>query len=355
MVPVSASYKKYTLRFRKPAGTSRGPLRTKTVFFIRLTDRRRPDRVGLGECAPWPGLSLDDRPDFEEQLADVCVRLNRGSSPAERELADFPALTFGLEMAWRDWEQGGARQLFDNDFSLRRKPIPIHGLIWMGAPADMLQQVHLKVSQGHTCIKLKIGALDFAEECALLAEIRRHYPPERIELRLDANGAFPPEVALDRLEELAQFQIHSIEQPLKPGQWPALAALCARSPVRVALDEELIGIASTARRKELLEAIKPHYLVLKPALLGGFAAAEAWIALAREAGIGWWVNSALESNIGLNALCQWTSTLNPATVQGLGTGQLYTNNIPSPIKRVRGALVYDTTAGWDLPEIVGPD
>ena len=354
MSPVSASYKKYTLRFKKPAGTSRGALRRKTVFFIRLADRRRPERIGIGECASWPGLSIDDRSDFEERLADVCDRLNRGASPAELELAEFPALTFGLEMAWRDWQRGGIRQLFENEFSAGRRPIPIHCLIWMGAPAEMLRQVHHKVSQGHTCLKLKVGALDFGAECALLAEIRRHYPPERIELRLDANGAFTPAVALERLEALAQFHIHSIEQPLKPGQGPALAALCANSPVKVALDEELIGISSRPQRSELLAEIKPDYLVLKPALLGGLAAAEEWIRLAEEAGIGWWINSALESNIGLNALSQWTSSLNPATAQGLGTGQLYANNIPSPIKPVRGSLVYDTTVGWDVSEIVAP-
>jgi o-succinylbenzoate synthase len=355
MSPINASYKKYRLRFKKPAGTSRGPLRTKTVFFIRLADRRRPERIGLGECAPWPGLSIDDRPDFEEQLAGVCDQLNRGHSPAGLELADFPALAFGLEMAWLDWQRGGIRQIFENDFSLRRKPIPIHGLIWMGPPADMLQQVHHKVSLGHTCIKLKVGALDFGAECALLAKIRRHYPPEQIELRLDANGAFTPDIALERLEKLAQFHIHSIEQPLKPGQWPALAALCARSPIKIALDEELIGISSPARQKELLAAIKPDYLVLKPALLGGLAAADAWITLARRAEMGWWVNSALESNIGLNGLSQWVSARNPTTVQGLGAGQLYTNNIPCPIKPVRGALVYDNDGlCWDVSEIVGP-
>ena len=352
MNPFIASYKKYTLRFKKPAETSRGTLREKTVFFIRLTDRRRSNRVGLGECAPWPGLSLDDRPDFEAKLANVCDALNRGHSPAEMDLADFPALAFGLEMAWRDWQHGGSRQLFKNDFSRRGKPIPIHGLIWMASPADMLQQVQRKVSQGHTCLKLKIGALDFAAECALLSDIRRHYPPDQIELRLDANGGFSPEIALERLSELAQFQIHSIEQPLKPSQWQAMTTLCSSSPIKIALDEELIGIASQARKRELLETIKPHYLVLKPALLGGFAAAEAWIALAQELGIGWWVNSALESNIGLNALAQWTSSLNPTAVQGLGAGQLYTNNIPSPIRPTQGALIYDQTLAWDVSAIV---
>lgn len=349
-----ASYKKYTLDFKKPAVTSRGVLPVKTVFYLRLSDRRQPDRVGLGECAPWPGLSVDDRPDFEAKLAEVGEALNQGHLPGELDLADWPALTFGLEMAWQDWRHGGTRQLFENEFSRGRKPIPIHGLIWLDSPADMLQQVHSKVSQGHTCIKLKVGSLDFETERALLAEIRRCYPPERVELRLDANGAFSPDIALERLTDLARFQIHSIEQPLKAGQWPAMARLCARSPIKVALDEELIGITAAARKKELLAKIKPHYLVLKPALLGGFAAAETWLALAQELGIGWWVNSALESNIGLNALGQWTSFQNPTTIQGLGAGQLYTNNIRGPIKLSKGSLVYDKTVGWDVSELVVP-
>jgi o-succinylbenzoate synthase len=354
MNPFAASYKKHTLIFKKPAGTSRGVLRTKTVFFIRLTDRHQPDRVGLGECAPWPGLSIDDRPDFETKLAEVCDALTQGHTPAQLDLADFPALALGLDMAWRDWQHGGTRQLFENEFSRGQKPVPIHGLIWMGSPADMLQQVHHKVSQGHTCIKMKIGALDFADECALLSELRRHYPPDQIELRLDANGAFAADTALERLRELARFQIHSIEQPIKPGQWQAMARLCTHSPIKIALDEELIGITPAVRKKELLAEIKPHCLVLKPALLGDFAAVKGWITLAQELGMGWWVNSALESNIGLNALGQWTSSLNPTTIQGLGAGQLYTNNIPSPIRPTHGALSYDKTLDWDVSEIVAP-
>lgn len=348
MSPFVASYKKYTLDFKKPAVTSRGVLSTKTVFYLRLTDRGQSVRVGLGECAPWPGLSVDDRPDFEAKLAEVCGALNAGQSPTQLDLADWPALAFGMEMAWRDWQRGGSRQLFENKFT-----IPIHGLIWMDSPAAMLQQVHHKVSQGHTCIKLKVGALDFEEELALLAEIRRYYPPAQIELRLDANGAFSPDIALERLADLARFQIHSIEQPLKVGQWPAMARLCAHSPIKIALDEELIGVTAAARKKELLAEIKPHYLVLKPALLGGFAAAEAWLALAQEMGVGWWINSAMESNIGLNALAQWTSFLKPTTIQGLGSGQLYTNNIPSPIKMGHGSLVYDPAVAWDVAALVG--
>ena len=352
MSPFVVSYKKYTLVFKKPAVTSREVLPTKTVFYLRLADRHQPERIGLGECAPWPGLSVDDRPDFEAKLAEVCEALNAGQPPPEVDLADWPALAFGLEMAWRDWQHGGNRQLFENEFSRGQQPIPIHGLIWMDSPAAMLQQVHHKVSQGHRCIKLKVGALDFAAESALLADIRRYYRAAQIELRLDANGAFGPDIAPERLADLARFQIHSIEQPLKAGQWPALAELCAHSPIKIALDEELIGVVTLARKRELLETIKPHYLVLKPALLGGFAAAGEWLTLAQELGIGWWVNSALESNIGLNALGQWTSSLKPTTVHGLGSGQLYSNNIPSPITPGRGSLVYDPTLAWDVSDLV---
>jgi O-succinylbenzoate synthase len=343
-----ASYQKYTLRFKKPAGTSRGFLHTKETFFLRLIDPSQPTRLGLGECGPLAGLSIDDRPDFEAHLARVCDLLNQGCSPADFDLTDFPALAFGLETAWLDWQHGGRRQLFETDFSRGIASIPNHGLIWMGSRADMLAQVHAKVAQGCTCIKMKIGALDFQEECNLLADIRHAYPSDQIELRLDANGAFTPDSALKRLTELAQFEIHSIEQPLKPGQWLAMADLCAASPVDIALDEELIGLKRATDKKSLLETIKPAHLILKPTLIGGLAAAEEWIRLAQAEGIGWWVNSALESNIGLNAICQWTSSLHPTIPQGLGTGQLYTNNIPCPIRVTDRGLVYDQNLAWDV-------
>lgn len=346
--PFTASYQTYTLHFKQPAGTSRGVLRSKPACFLRLA---APGRVGLGEAALWPGLSPDDRPDFEARLAAVCRALNRGQPPAELDLAAWPALAFGLETARLDWAGGGTRRLFDTPFSRGKESIPLHGLIWMGRPADMLQQVHHKISQGHTCLKLKVGALDFDTECALLADIRRHYSPETVELRLDTNGAFSADAALDRLGRLAQFHIHSLEQPLKPGQWPALAALCAHSPINIALDEELIGLTTPAQKTALLAQVKPHYLVLKPALLGGIAAAQEWITLAQAAGTGWWVNSALESTIGLNALAQWVSFLRPAGVQALGTGQLFTNNIPSPLRPAHGALTLDPALAWDVSAI----
>ena len=347
----NASYQKYTLIFKKPAGTSRGALHLKDTFFLRLSSADEPARFGLGECGPLPGLSLDGRADFENKVAEVCRLVNEGGAPLDLDLADFPALAFGLETAWLDWQTGGKRRLFETDFSRGLAGLPTHGLIWMADRTGLLQQIHHKVAQGFTCIKMKIGALDFEEECALLAEVRRVYPPSNIELRLDANGAFTPENVMDRLQRLAQFHVAAIEQPLKPDQHAALAEVCAHSPIAVALDETLIGIKTRAERKALLEAIKPHHIVLKPSLIGGFAAAETWIEIAQTLGIGWWINSMLESNIGLNAICQWVSSLQPTVIQGLGTGQLFKNNISAPLRLEGANLVYDQALPWNLTRI----
>jgi o-succinylbenzoate synthase len=346
-----ASYKKYALRFKKPAGTSRGYLYRQDNYFIRLARRDNPTCFGLGECGPLAGLSLDDRPDLERRLARICDDINRGRSPDDFDLADFPALAFGLEMARLDLQNGGQRILFETPFSRGEVSLPIHGLIWMAGREGLLKQVHQKVEAGFRCLKLKVGALDFEAECAVLNFIREAYPPDQIEIRLDANGAFKPDEALDKLNRLAQYQLHSIEQPVKPGQWPTLTGLCAKSPIPIALDEELIGLQTAADRQMLLETVKPRYLVLKPTLIGGFAAAECWIKEAEALGMGWWVNSALESNVGLNAIAQWTASLKPTMVQGLGTGGLYTNNIPSPIRLGGAALIHEAGKTWDLSAV----
>lgn len=345
----TASFQKYTLNFKKPAGTSRGFLRRKTVWFLRLTDRVNPARVGLGECALWQGLSLDDRPDFEAKLADVCTAINKGASPLGFNLAEFPALAFGLEMALLDWRGGGVRRLFDTPFSRGETSLPTHGLLWMDTAEGVLAQARAKVEAGFSCLKMKIGALDFETECDILAQLRREFPA--VEIRLDANGAFTPHNALNRLKMLAQFNIAAVEQPLKPGQWFEMAALCAQSPIPIALDEELMGHYPATEKNRLLETIRPHRIVLKPALLGGFSAAEDWITLAGTLDIDWWINSALESNIGLNALCQWVSAIDPATVHGLGTGQLYANNVPSPLKLNGAGLKLDPNSAWETKEI----
>jgi len=349
---LTAAYSRYSLAFKKPAGTSRGNLYSQHNYFLRLMSRDAPDRFGVGECGPLVGLSIDDRPDFEAHLAHICAEINQGRPLADFDLADFPALAFGLETAYLDLQGGGQHLLFDTPFSRGQAALRLHGLIWMADRAGLLKQIQQKMAEGFRVLKLKVGALAFADECAVLATIREAYSPEQVEIRLDANGAFNPEIAPARLEQLAQYAIHSIEQPLKPGQWSALADLCAHSPVDIALDEELIGLKTKADKRTLLETVKPQYLVLKPTLIGGLAAAEAWIALAETFGAGWWVNSALESNIGLNAIAQWTSSLNTAVVQGLGSGQLYRNNIPSPLNLVKTGLVYDPQARWDLSMIV---
>ena len=315
-------------------------------------------RTGIGECAPLPGLSIDDRADFAQQLRHVTQELSRRAVPqranemasAVGELvpAEFPALRFGVEMAWRDVLHGGERQLFPSVMQPTFAPLPINGLVWMGTPDTMLRQIDEKITAGFRCIKLKIGAIDFAEELRLLAHVRQHYDREAITLRVDANGAFSPDEALNKLDQLARYDIHSIEQPIGAGQPQAMAALCRESPVPIALDEELIGRLDTKDKEELLDAICPQYIILKPTLIGGLAASDEWITLTEARGIRWWATSALESNIGLNAIAQWVAQYDPPLPQGLGTGQLYHNNIDSPIVIDQGYLTYNQDKDWDL-------
>ncbi|RZK51823.1 MAG: o-succinylbenzoate synthase, partial [Hymenobacter sp.] len=262
----------------------------------------------------------------------------------------LPALRFALETAALDLAGGGRNQLYLNGFSQGRAGLPINGLVWMGDAAFMRQQIRQKLAAGYSCLKLKIGSLDFDTELALLAEIRAEAGPAELVLRVDANGAFAPTEALGKLARLARFDLHSIEQPIAAGQWPALAELCRHSPVPVALDEELIGLSDPATQEKLLATVRPPYLVLKPTLLGGHAATRRWIALAEAYGAGWWITSALESNVGLNAVAQLTGEHDVAGfAQGLGTGQLYFNNIEAPLSIVGGALRYDPAGTWATP------
>lgn len=343
-----AEFKKFTLKFIKPMGTSRGVLHDHRVYILALIDKRNPQRFGLGECSPLPRLSIDHRPEFEEKLQDVCDLLNGEVAPQEIDLRDWPAIRFGLEAALIDFNSGGHRIFFLSDFTRGHKAIPINGLVVMADFETMRQQAFAKIAAGFTCIKIKIGAIGFENECRLLREIREQFPPAKIELRLDANGAFSPGEALDKLQILSQFGIHSLEQPIKPGQWQEMAKLCADSALPIALDEELIDCHTIAEKRNLLRAIRPHYLILKPTLLGGFAACEEWIKLAEDHGIGYWVTSALESNIGLNAIAQWTATLPISIPQGLGTGQLYHANFPAPLNVANGQLHYSDHRGGRL-------
>lgn len=322
-----------TLHFKQPAGTSRGVYTTRRVWYLHLTSDSQPGREGIGECAPLPNLSCDDLPHYEQLLSSLCQEAAQSGIDYER-LRPYPSILFGLETAFRHFERGTA-SLWDTPFSRGEQGIPINGLIWMGSYTQMLAQIEAKMQASFRCIKLKIGAIHFEEELSLLKMIRRHFSAKEIELRVDANGAFSPAEALEKLKRLSELDLHSIEQPIRAGQWDSMARLSQLSPLPIALDEELIGVHSTSRKKELLETIHPQYIILKPSLHGGLRGSQEWIAAASQLGIGWWITSALESNIGLNAIAQWCATLHNPLPQGLGTGALFTDNIPMPLE-VRG-------------------
>jgi o-succinylbenzoate synthase len=354
----------YTLLFKRPARTSRGDLETRRVWFLRASDPERSEQVGWGECGPLPQLSIDATDHFDEQVTQLCQIINQRPSVTLSFLQDMvtqpaelldhvtggqtlsPALAFGLEMALLDLGKGGQRQWFVTPFSRGEATLPTHGLIWMDTVDGVLEQIEQKVAQGFGVIKLKVGALPFAEECTLLAEVRRRHP--RLVIRLDANGAFAPDEALTKLERLACYNIHFLEQPIRAGNWPSSAEICCHSPIPIALDEELIGLSESAERQAFLESIRPQHLILKPTLLGGFAACQQWIDLCQPMGIEWWVNSLLESNLGLNAICQWTSSLGDGRIHGLGAGQLFANNLSSPLHLAGAHLAYAPAGRWQL-------
>ena len=349
---LKAVFQRHELRFRFEAGTSRGVLTQKNTWFIRIFEQDTPNVFGIGECAPLPGLSVDDRPDFEQKLAEVCAAFdgldleiyswNIGIIINQLVDQQWPSMRFGLETAMHDYLNGGQRIVFKNSFSEGQKPILINGLIWMGKPEFMRQQIEEKLLAGYTTLKLKIGAIDFAEECKLLASIRNQFSKEYITLRVDANGAFGLDEVDEKLRQLAEFDLHSIEQPIKEGQPTAMAALCAKTPVPIALDEELIGKHEYLAKMSLLKTIRPQYIILKPTLLGGFQQCREWIEIANRLKIGWWVTSALESNVGLNAVAQFTAEFKNELPQGLGTGQLYHNNTESPLEISGGFLHHRT-------------
>lgn len=319
-----------TLHFKQPAGTSRGVYKTRKVWYIGLTSVEEPQRIGLGECAPLPNLSCDDLPEYEAILKAACHRLEETGELDIEALRPYPSILFGLETAFRHFHVNSFA-LWDTPFSRGESGIPINGLIWMGDYAQMYHQIEKKMELGFRCIKLKIGAINFEEELSLLRHIRKHFTAREVELRVDANGAFTPEDALSRLNRLAELDIHSIEQPIKAGQWEEMARLTKATPIPIALDEELIGCNSLAGKAELLRKINPQYIILKPSLHGGICGCTEWINEATSQNIGWWVTSALESNIGLNAIAQWCATLSTTLPQGLGTGMLFTDNVEMPL------------------------
>ena len=319
------------LHFKQPAGTSRGTYATRKVWYIYLSTTEYPERVGVGECAPLPKLSCDDLPDYEQILCNACRCLEQTGELDTEALRDYPSILFGLETALRHYEtQSWA--LWDTPFSRGETGIPINGLIWMGDFDRMLQQIEVKMQSGYRCIKLKIGAINFEEELALLKHIRAHYSAREIELRVDANGAFSPIDAMEKLNRLAELELHSIEQPIRAGQWEEMARLTADTPLPIALDEELIGCNTPEGKQDLLTSVRPQYIILKPSLHGGISGGNEWIAEAEKQHIGWWITSALESNIGLNAIAQWCATFRSPLPQGLGTGLLFTDNIEMPLE-----------------------
>ncbi|MGB1104355.1 MAG: o-succinylbenzoate synthase [Crocinitomicaceae bacterium] len=336
-----ASLEKYTLKFKRPSGTSRGILTEKDSWFVRIWHQNDSKKVGIGEASIIKTLSPDWSDHYEEFLSGVVNNINHYVDKGLEELRPFPSIYFAIETALLDLKNGGRQLLFRSPFTENRSSIRINGLIWMGEQEFMLQQIREKINQGFSCIKMKIGAIDFEKELELLAFIRKHYNANKIELRVDANGAFSPDDAMDKLKALAAYDLHSIEQPIKQGQIEAMAALCAETPLPIALDEELIGINAPKDKIDLLERIKPQYIILKPSLVGGFKGTNEWIAAAEALDIDWWITSALESNIGLNAIAQYTYTKENPLPQGLGTGQLYTNNIPSPLVIREGMLLLD--------------
>jgi len=343
---MKAHFKKYNLQFKRPAKTSRGEYRVRNVWFLFLEEN---GKTGIGECAPLPGLSNETPEEVETLLKEICVNPSYFIENPE-STQNISSVRFALETALPDLQNGGRQILFPSDFTEGKQGIPINGLIWMGEADFMLEQIREKLEAGFRCIKLKIGSLNFDKELEILKSIRQKYDSNQITLRVDANGAFSPDGAIEKLQKLEQFELHSIEQPIAAGQWKKMAEICKNSPVPVALDEELIGIHSKNEKEKLLVVIQPQFLVLKPGLHGGFSGCNEWIELAESRSVGWWVTSYLESNIGLNAIAQWTFHKNAKGYQGLGTGSLFTNNISSPLE-IRGEkLWFNPNKKFEFPK-----
>lgn len=321
----------YTLLFKQPAGTSRGIYREHRIWYVLFLDKEDNTHFGIGECAPLHDLNCEYDDGYADRLAAICRITEKCQQVDFGLLRDHPSILFGLETAFRHYQQR-SWQLWDTPFSKGEEGIPINGLIWMGDFSEMRQRIESILERGFRCVKLKIGAIDFEKEIELLRLIRRHYSAKEIELRVDANGGFDKSEALEKLHRLAELDIHSIEQPIRAGDWEEMARLCKHTPLPIALDEELIGIHKPIEKKKLLETILPQYIILKPTLHGGISGSTEWISLANELDIGWWVTSALESNIGLNSIAQWCATLGNSMPQGLGTGSLYVNNISLPLE-----------------------
>lgn len=365
-MPLQASFYKRIFHFSFDARTSRGSMKDKTSWFIKVWDSSTPEVTGVGECGPLPGLSPDHTPELQETIEGIINTFNSQSLSITQvtdlgelntfivrslgsDIVNYPSLVFAFEIALLDMLNGGNKVIFSNSF-IQGAPIHINGLIWMGGLDFMLQQIEIKIRDGFRCVKLKVGGIDFEKECDVLQYIRRKYFRESITIRLDANGAFKPGDAIYKLKELAKFDVHSIEQPLKPRA-PEMEELCRTSPIPVALDEELIGVNKREEKEALLIRLRPAFIVLKPTLHGGLYSCQEWIQLAEKQNVEWWITSALESNVGLNAIAQFTAQYKTSLPQGLGTGMLYTDNVESPLTVNRGLLSYDSAFPWSDLEI----
>ncbi len=341
---MNALYFKHTLNFLNPGGTSRGVLSHKESWFIMIYSA---SKTGIGECSLIKGLSPDPENNFEQTLKKVCENISDGFEALSAKLNLYPSILFGLETAFRSFESSDPLILFPSAFTQNADSVPINGLIWMGRKNFMITQIKEKIEAGFDCIKIKIGSLDFKTEIDLIKDIRKEYSLDDLEIRVDANCAFSFSEALEKLKKLSDFSIHSIEQPIQTRQWENMAFLCEKSPLAIALDEELINVSGSEKEK-MIELIDPEYLILKPSLIGGFKKCEEWISIAAKNNVKWWATSALESNIGLNAIAQWVYKKPPNMKQGLGTGQLFSNNISSPYVIYKGQLKYSAENKWDL-------
>jgi len=340
---IKASWKKLTLDFKIPSGTSRGILTQKDSWIISIWNTNNSSIIGIGEASIIKTLSPEWDDNFETKVNTICETIEKHiTSEGLKKLSQYPSLQLAIETALLDLKNGGKSILFPSDFVSKQSPIPINGLIWMGDKAFMKTQIETKLKEGFKCIKLKIGAIDFETELQILKDIRSNYSATDIELRVDANGAFTPSEALDKLNELSKFDLHSIEQPIKAGQINEMARLCSNTPFPIALDEELIGVSKLENKRDLLTQINPQYIILKPSLIGGFKGTDEWIKLAEQQNIKWWITSALESNIGLNAIAQYTFIQNNPLPQGLGTGGLFTNNTPCNLNVINGELILNS-------------
>lgn len=328
-------------------GTSKGPITARTVWYLIVWHDDRPEVRGIGEAALFPGHSLEFPADVRTKLLELCANTSDWHDRITTDLVDVPCVRFAVEQCLRDLDAGGSKILFPSALTLGREGIPINGLVWMGDQRTMRTRIREQIEGGHRCIKMKIGAIDLDDELALLHTVRKEFSASDLTLRVDANGAFTIRDVRGVLDRLAQLEVHSIEQPLPPGQHESMAEICADTPIPIALDEDLIGMNQPDLKKDLLDTVRPQSIVIKPSLVGGWEATREWIQLAEQRGVGWWLTSALESNIGLNAIAQFTATLGVRIPQGLGTGRVYRNNIPSPLVAHRGMLHYRPELPWD--------